>query len=172
MLKKLSLILVLLLLLGCVNTPQKTTLIPLNEQLLEQKINNWELDEARRLFTQIKPTLDPKKLDKYNTLISEKDQGVKDLTKLINVLKIAFSKNQIFIIERYTDRGIKNTIKLNELKKLDLSRGHIYTTDPKFNKNSAKILALINFYDESLYLDIVFNFKDGQWKIIDFNERG
>jgi len=172
MLKKLSLTLILMLLLGCTNTPLQNSSLSPKEQLLEQKINNWELDDAKGLFSQISTTLDPKKLDKYEILISEKEQGVKDLKKLINVLKIAFSKNQIFIIERYTDRGIKNKIKLNELKKLDLSNGNIYTTDPKFNKNHAEILALINFYDESLYLDIIFNFKDGQWEIIDFNERG
>lgn len=172
MLKKLSLTLILLLLLGCVNTPLKNSSFSPQKELLEQKINNWELDEARNLFSQISQTLDPKKLDEYETLISEREQGVKDLKKLINILKIAFSKNQIFIIERYTDKGIKNKIKLNELKKLDLSRGNIYTTNPKFNKNHAEILTLINFYDESLYLDIVFNFKNGQWKIIDFNERG
>ena len=172
MLKNLSLILILLLLLGCVNTPLKNSSPSPKEQLLEQKINDWELDEAKGLFFQIRPTLDPEKLDEYETLISEREQGVKDLEKLISVLKAAFSKNQIFIIERYTDRGIKNKRKLNELKKLDLSKGYIYTTDPKFNKNHAEILALINFYDESLYLDIVFNFKNGQWKIIDFSERG
>ena len=172
MLKKLSLTLILLLLLGCTNTPLKNSLLSPKEQLLEQKINNWELDEAKGLFSQMSTTLDPKKLDKYENLISEREQGVKDLKKLINVLKTAFSKNQIFIIERYTDRGIKNKIKLNELKKLDLSNGNIYTTDPKFNENHAEILALINFYDESLYLDIVFNFENGQWKIIDFSERG
>lgn len=172
MLKKLSLTLILLLLLGCVNTPLKNSSLSPKEQLLEQKINDWELGEARGLFSQMKPTLDPEKLDKYETLISEREQGVKDLEKLINVLKAAFSKNQIFIIERYTDKGIKNKIKLNELKKLDLSGGNIYTTDPKFKKNHAEILALINFYDESLYLDIVFNFENGQWKIIDFSERG
>ncbi|UUV18740.1 hypothetical protein NRK67_15850 [Fusobacteria bacterium ZRK30] len=172
MLKKLSLTLILLLLLGCTNTPLKNSSESPQEQLLEQKINNWELDEAKGLFSQMSTTLDPKKLDKYENLISEREKGVKDLKKLINVLKTAFSKNQVFIIEQYTDRGIKNKIKLNELKKLDLSSGNIYTTDPKFNENHAEILALINFYDESLYLDIVFNFKDGQWKIIDFNERG
>ncbi|WP_028855429.1 hypothetical protein [Psychrilyobacter atlanticus] len=172
MLKKLSLTLILLLLLGCTNMPFKNSSLSPKEQLLEQKINNWELDEAKGLFSQMSTTLDPKKLDKYENLISEREQGVKDLKKLINVLKTAFSKNQIFIIERYTDRGIKNKIKLNELKKMDLSNGNIYTTDPKFNENYAEILALINFYDESLYLDIVFNFKDGQWKITDFNERG
>jgi|ASRL01.1.fsa_nt_gi hypothetical protein len=172
MLKKLSLILILLLLVGCSNTPLKNSSFSSEKQLLEQKINNWELDEARVLFSQIKPTLSLKKSDEYETLISEREQGYKNLEKLINILKIAFSKNQIFIIERYTDMGIKNKIKLNELKKLDLSKGHIYTNAPKFNKNKAEVLALINFFDESLYLDIVFNFKDGQWKIINFNERG
>ncbi|MGB6128313.1 MAG: hypothetical protein WBG30_06140 [Psychrilyobacter sp.] len=172
MLKKLSLTLILMLLLGCTNTPLKNSSSSPKEQLLEQKINDWELDDAKGLFAQISTTLGPKKIDKYEILISEKEQGVEDLKKLINVLKIAFSKNQIFIIERYTERGIKNKIKLNELKKLDLSIGNIYTTVPKFNDNHAKILALINFYDESLYLDIIFNFKDGHWKIIDFNERG
>lgn len=172
MLKKLSLTLILLLLLGCTNVPLKNSSLSPKEQLLEQKINDWELDEAKGLFSQMRISLDPKKIDKYEILISEREQGVKDLEKLINVLKTAFSKNQIFIIERYTDRGIKNKIKLNELKKFDLSSGNIYTSNPKFNKNHAEILALINFYDESLYLDIVFNFKDGQWKIINFNERG
>ena len=172
MLKKKILTLILLLLLGCTNIPLKNNSLSLKEQLLEQKINDWELDEAKDLFSQISITLNPKKIDKYKILISEREQGVENLKKLINVLKTAFSKNQIFIIERYTDRGIKNKIKLNELKNLDLSNGNVYTTNPKFNKNHAEILALINFYDDSLYLDIIFNFKDGQWKIIDFNERG
>lgn len=172
MLKKLSLTLILLFLLGCVNTPLKNSSFSPKEQLLEQKINDWELGEARKLFSQMRPTLDPKRLDEYEVLISEREQGVKDLKKLINVLKVAFSKNHFFIIERYIDKGIKNKMKLNELKKLDLSGSNIYTTDPKFNKNHASILALINFYDESLYLDIVFNFENGQWKILDFNERG
>lgn len=172
MFKKLSLTLILLFLLGCVNAPLKDSSFSPKEQLLEQKINDWELGEARDLFSQMKLTLEPKKIDKYDILISEKEQEVEDLKKLINVLKTAFSKNQIFIIERYTDKGIKNKIKLNELKKLDLSSGNIYTSEPKFDKNQASVLALINFYDESLYLDIVFSFKNGQWKILNFNERG
>jgi len=172
MFQKLSLSLILLLLLGCTNTPLKNSLFTSERQLLEEKINSWELDEAKILFSQMKPTLSLKKTDEYKTLISEREQGFKNLEKLIKILKIAFSKNQIFIIERYTDMGIKNKIKLNELKKLDLSKGHIYTNTPKFNKNKAEVLALINFFDESLYLDIVFNLKDGQWKIINFNERG
>jgi len=172
MLKKISITLILLLLLGCSNTSLENNSLSLKEQLLEEKINNWELDGAENLFFQISTTLNPKKLDEYENLISERQQGVKDLKKLINVLKTAFSKNQFFIIERYTEKGIKNKIKLNELKNLDLSSGNIYTSSPDFNKTHAKVLTLINFYDDSLYLDIVFDFKNGQWKIINFNERG
>jgi hypothetical protein len=172
MLRKISITLVLLLLVGCSNLPTKDVSVTSEERLLMTKINDGKIDEAKEQLTQIGLTLEAKKLEDYQALISKRDQEVKDLEKLINILKVAFSKNQIFIIERYTDMGIKNKMKLKELEKLDLSRGNIYTSAPTFNGDQANILTVINFYDESLYLDIFFNKEKGKWKIKNFSERG
>ncbi len=172
MLKKISITLVLLLLLGCSNLPTKDVSMTSEERSLMTKINDGKIHEAQEQLTQMELTLEPEKLDNYQTLISKRDQEIKDLEKLINILKVAFSKNQIFIIERYTDMGIKNKMKLRELEKMDFSRGNIYTSAPTFNGDEANILAVINFYDESLYLDIFFNKENGKWKIKNFSERG
>jgi len=172
MLKKLSISLVLLLLIGCSSLPRKDVSLAPDEKLLITKINHGKIDEAKEQLTKIELTLESEELANYETLISNRDLEVKDLEKLINILKVAFSKNQFFIIERYTEMGIKNKIKLRELKKLDLSQGNIYTGKPKFDGDKASVLAVINFYDESLYLDIYFEEKNGKWKIKNFSERG
>jgi hypothetical protein len=172
MLKKTGITLILLLLLGCTNVSKNNNYITENEKILIEQINSWNLKDAKVTFIEMKPILTPTKLHEYKTLISEKDREKAELNELIEKLKVAFSKNQIFIIERYTKRGFKNKMKLKDLEKVDLSGGNIYTGDPKFNGNQAKVLTLFNYYDESLYLDIIFGLEDGQWKIVDFNERG
>jgi len=172
MLKKIAITLILLLLLGCTNVSKKDEYVSENEKLLIEKIDNWELEDAESLYIEIRPILTPTKSHKYKTLISEKDQEKEELTKLIEKLKLAFSKNQIFIIERYTKKGFKNKMKLRELEKYDFSNGNIYTGKPEFQGEQAKVLTLFNYYDESLYLDIVFTLDNGQWKIVEFNERG
>lgn len=172
MLKRIGLTFILLILLGCSNLPKNEVPSSPKEQVLIQKINKGEISEAVELLDKISVNLEPEKVKNYQTMISERDLEVKDLEKLIKILKDAFSKNHFFIVERYTDIGIKNKIKLNELKKLDLSQGNFYTGKPVFDKDQASVLAIINFYDESLYLDIFFSRKSGEWKIINFNERG
>lgn len=170
--KKFSFIFIFLLLLGCSNTPTKHTNFSPEEKSLNEKINLWKLEDAKIILTHLSSTLEPLKIEEYNTLISEKEKQKEDLNNLLDILKVALSKNQIFIIERYTENGLKNKIKLHELKKFDLSRATIIFGNPVFQGDQSSILTIINFYDDSLYLDITFRFRDGIWKITDFNERG
>jgi hypothetical protein len=172
MLRKISLTLVLLLLIGCSNVPTKNTSLTPQEQSLQGLIYDWKIDEANELLGEIGLTLTDERVKKYSLEIREKEKEYKELEKTIEILKGALSKNHIFIVERYTQRGIKNKIKLKELEKIDFSRGKIYTSKPKFQGDTANVLAVINFYDDSLYLDILFEIKDDRWKIIDFSERG
>ncbi|MCK5780668.1 MAG: hypothetical protein KAH04_06580 [Psychrilyobacter sp.] len=170
--KKFGFMLIFFLLLGCTNIQTKQSLLTPEEQSLGERIDSWELEDAKRILTHISSTLEPEKSEEYQTLISEKEKDKKELKKLLVLLKTAFSKNQIFIIERYTESGLRNKIKLHELKKIDLSQATIIFGNPVFNKDHANILTIINFYDDSLYLDITFRFRNGKWKITDFNERG
>ncbi len=171
MFKKLALILTLLFLIGCSNVSTiKEPLTP-KEQLLINNIYSWDLESAKETLQNINSTLDDTTLKKYQSLISEKEAQIRDLSNTINILKEALSKNQFFIIERYTDTGLKNKVKLNEMKKADLRGSNIFSGEPVFSNNIANVLTVINFYDQSFYLDIFFSLKDGIWKIVDFNER-
>jgi hypothetical protein len=79
--------------------------------------------------------------------------------------------NDFETLESYTDLTIINEIKLRELKKNDYSQFKVYFGKNKFYKKNADTLMLINYLEETVYIDLKFKLITEEWKIVSFKER-
>ncbi|BDU51017.1 hypothetical protein [Haliovirga abyssi] len=172
--KKLKFLIILLtiILSGC-------SFLKIKENIPEEKnfyknYELWKLEEAKVDLNIIKEknSVNNKEIRKLELKLEERVKNKKELKVIIEDMVKLLSKNEYKNIEKHIDKSLLNVLKFNIVKKYDLSSSKIYKGKIKFYKKNAKILLLINFYDETYYFDLYFKFEKNGWKLINFKERG
>lgn len=132
--------------------------------------DNWELELAELELNQ----LELKEQEKNNLIekLTIRKNNKTEFKKVLNEISVALKANDFNALEKYVALNIINEIKLRELKKNDYSKVKIYFGKDKFNKENAETLMLINYLEETLYIDLIFELIDNKkWKLVSFKER-
>jgi hypothetical protein len=93
------------------------------------------------------------------------------LTQKIEELKDSLVTNNLDNIENFFEDGIKERALINQIRKMNLSEVKVFYSEPEFQDNQGKNVVGLSLYDSMLYLDMVYQFKQGQWKVIDVNQK-
>jgi hypothetical protein len=171
MLKKISIsVLLLIFCFSCARLPKRVEKTPEITKILEL-YDNWELEEAQTLLAGIPEKSRNSELDRLSLLIEERAQRKNELEILLLDLREALYNRDYEKIKGYISESLINTIKLEKIKNIDLTGTGIYFSKIKYYKNSAHTVMLINFYEETNYVDLEFRLKEGFWKLVSFGER-
>lgn len=108
-----------------------------------------------------------------NLYVSEnmKLEEKQKLNTLISAIQKELKNGKTTKLETSLDSKIKKFFIKNELQKIDLSHVVILITKPVFCGNTAKNIVSFTIREKTLYYDIMFKLKNGEWKIVNYNER-
>ncbi len=171
MLKKFSIsVLLLIFCFSCVKLPKTTEKKTTEINKILELYDNWELEQAQGLLENIsaKSGVDESRL---SILIEERKKNKKELELLLLDLKGALYNRDYEKIKGYISESMINMIKLEKVKEVDLTGTDIYFSKIRYYKNSANTVMLINFYEDTSYIDLQFQLKNGLWKLASFGER-
>jgi hypothetical protein len=171
MLKNFSIsVLLLIFCFSCVKLPKTTEKETTEINKILELYDNWELEQAQGLLENIsaKSGVDKGRL---SILIEERKKNKKELELLLLDLKEALYNRDYEKIKGYVSESMINMIKLEKVKEVDLTGTDIYFSKIKYYKNSANTVMLINFYEDTSYIDLQFQLKNGLWKLASFGER-
>ena len=130
--------------------------------------DNWELEEAAAITEGLS---DIPEADRLNILIQKRVEKKSELEHLLLDLKKALYTRDYDKIEEYMSKSIANIIKFRKIKNIDFAESDIYFSGIKYYKNSANIVMLINFYEDTNYIDLEFRLINNHWKLVSFVER-
>ncbi len=168
MLKKISIsVYILLICFSCTRLPKTQEKTSEINKILEL-YDNWELEEAAGIAEDLS---DIPEVDRLSILIQKRVEKKSELELILLDLKKALYTRDYDEIEKYMSRSIANIIKFRKLKKIDFAESDIYFSSIKYYKNSADIVMLINFYEDTNYIDLEFQLRNNQWKLVSFVER-
>lgn len=114
--------------------------------------------------TLIKKPINSEEMEKITFEINEK----------INLVKESTNVNRYEKIEEIFQPTFKNSVIINNIKQYDLSKLTFLFSDIEIiSNNKAKNILIINYENESIYYDLVWNKskKDGQWRIKNVAEK-
>lgn len=169
---KFLIILLTIILSGCSFLKIKDN-IP-EEKNFYENYNLWKLEEANTDLDIIKEkkVINSNEIIKLELKLKKRIENKKELKSIVKDMVKLLSRNEYKNIKKYIDKSIFNVLKFNMLKKYDLSNAKIYNGKIKFYKESANLLMLINYYDETYYFDLYFKLMGKSWKLVNFKERG
>jgi hypothetical protein len=99
------------------------------------------------------------------------DMEKNSLTLKIEELKESLGENNLENIEYFFEDGIKERFLISQLREMNLSDIKIFYSQPEFQNDKGKNVVGLSLYDSMLYLDMVYQLKKGQWKVIDVNQK-
>ena len=155
-----------LLLFSCKNTEvvqNKNT----ENLLIEKELSVWNLSEAEALLVNV----DEESRQKYTQIISEKKIKLEKLNVLENVLKDAFYLGNYVSLDKYMKLGTVDNYKYEKLKEYEVSGVKLYIGNKNFLNDELNEIAVMNLYDESIYLEINLQFEGDDWFIKSFDEK-
>lgn len=134
---------------------------------VDEKLLVWDLEGANNLIQ----NLDNETKLRYENVISEKKIKLEKLYVLEGIIKKAFYDGDFSELDKYMSLGSINAYKYKILKENDLSEVKVYIGKREFLDNSLNELVVLNFYEDSLYMEIVLQFERDNWFIKSFNEK-
>lgn len=138
------------------------------EKIYRNLYKNWQIE---KLETELLNEGNKDLVLKYRGLIIEQQRDKKSLEMLIDEIKQELSNGNTKKLKETLDPSLKNIFVGNEIEKVDFSKIKIFINKPKFFKNSANNMIAFIVEDRTIYFNIYFSLKNGQWKITEFKER-
>lgn len=109
-----------------------------------------------------------------SSLEKKKELSISDREKLIVLLeniKTDLGKGETKVLEESLNSGIKTTFIKNEIQNIDFSKINIFTSNPQFLGETATNIVGFNAQSTTVYYDVKYELKKGEWKITEFKER-
>ena len=152
---------------GCSNISNKN-FNNKREEIYRNLYENWQIE---KLETELSKEDNQDLVLKYKGLIKEQQRNKKSLEILIDGIKQELANGNTSKLKNTLDSSLKNIFVGNEIEKVDFSKIKIFINKPKFFKNIANNMIAFIVEDRTIYFNIYFSLKNGQWKITEFKER-
>ena len=94
-----------------------------------------------------------------------------NLIFLIESIKTNLQKGDIKLLEESLVSSIGNNFIKDEIQNIDFSRVNILNSKPQFLENTATNIVGFNIQSTTVYYDVEYKLKNGEWKIVKFKER-
>lgn len=152
---------------GCSNISNKI-LNDKREEIYRNLYENWQIE---KLEIELLKEENQDLVSKYKRLIKEQQRDKKSLEILTDEIKQELANGNTSKLKNTLDSSLKNIFVGNEIEKVDFSKIKIFINKPKFFKNSANNVIAFIVEDRTIYFDVYFSLKSGEWKITKFKER-
>ena len=152
---------------GCSNISNKN-FNNKREEIYRNLYENWQIE---KLETELSKEDNQDLVLKYKGLIKEQQRDKKSLEILTDEIKQELVNGNTSKLKNTLDSSLKNIFVGNEIEKVDFSKIKIFINKPKFFKNSANNVIAFIVEDRTIYFDVYFSLKSGEWKITEFKER-
>ncbi len=94
-----------------------------------------------------------------------------ELVHLINSIKTELQEGKTLLLEKSLISNMKNKYVKEEIQNIDFSNINIFNSKPRFIENRASNIVGFNFQSMTIYYDVDYLYKNGEWKITKFKER-
>lgn len=94
-----------------------------------------------------------------------------NLVLLIENIKYSLQHGDVTLLEKTLTPSIKNNFVKSEIQNIDFSKVNIFNSKPQFFRDTATNMVGFNIQGTTLYYEVEYELKDGEWKIIKFKER-
>lgn len=94
-----------------------------------------------------------------------------NLVLLVENIKSGLQQGDTTLFEKTLTSGIRNNFVKNEIQNIDFSKINIFSSKPQFLGTTATNMVGFNVQGTTLYYEVEYELKKGEWKIVKFKER-
>lgn len=148
-----------------------------NMEVVQKKnTSEIEIDEALKVWniTLAEDLIDKLETDNksdYNNLLNEKKAQLNKLYELEKTIKTAFYSGDFTNLNNYMKLGTIDKYKYEKLKDYQLSEIKVYIGKRDFLNNDLTELAVMNFFEDSIYMELKLQYEENDWYIKSFDEK-
>lgn len=109
-----------------------------------------------------------------SNLEEKKEISLKDrenLIFLVESIKTNLKKGETKLLEESLAPSIRNGFVKDEIQNIDFSRVNILNSKPQFLGSTATNIVGFTVQSTTVYYDVEYKLKNGEWKIVKFEER-
>lgn len=134
---------------------------------IDEPLKVWNLNLAGELIDKLE--LESK--SSYKTLLEEKKNQIEKLYNLEKTIKLAFYSGDFTSLDSYMKLGTIDKYKYEKLKSYQISEIKVYIGKREFLNNDLTELAIINFFEDSIYMELKLQYEENDWYIKSFDEK-
>lgn len=113
-------------------------------------------------------------LTSCSNLGRKEETSLKDresLILLVESIKSNLQQGETEVLEKSLTSGLRNNFVKEEIQNIDFSKVNIFNSKPQFLGDRATNIVGFNIQSTTVYYDVEYRLKNGEWKIIKFKER-
>lgn len=134
---------------------------------VENELKIWNLSKASEMLS----NLDEESKNKYSLFIEEKKAKLEELYKLEGIVKTAFYTGDFSALDNFMNLGAVDGYKYEKLKDFEISDVRVYIGKREFLDNNVDEIAIMNFFEENIYLELKLQYDGNGWFIKSFSEK-
>lgn len=134
---------------------------------IEVELDKMNLPKAEELIM----ALDEESKTKYLVVLESKKEQLQRLYEVENIIKKAFYTGNFIDLDNYMKLGTINSYKYEKLKEYDLSDIRVYIGKREFANDNVSEVAVMNFFEESIYLELLLQYDGNDWFVKSFDEK-
>lgn len=106
-------------------------------------------------------------VNKKETILKERES----LVCLVENIKSELKQGDTSLLEKTLVPNIRNNFIKTEIQNIDFSKVNIFNSKPQFLGITATNIVGFNTQEITLYYDVKYELKNGEWRIVSFKER-
>ena len=106
-------------------------------------------------------------VNKKETILKERES----LVCLVENIKSELKQGDTSLLEKTLVPNIRNNFIKTKIQNIDFSKVNIFNSKPQFLGITATNIVGFNTQEITLYYDVKYELKNGEWRIVSFKER-
>lgn len=134
---------------------------------IEKELKVWNLEKSEILLE----NLDLPGQEKYRKIINEKREKLKKLYLLEEAFKNTFYSGDFRLLDPHMNLNSVDNFKYKQLKSYEISDIRTYIGNREFLDDYLNETAVMNFYEENMYVELNLQYEGNDWFIKSFSEK-
>jgi len=163
-----------LLFFGCANmqvNDSSQDIATIDSQLLLD-YNSWNIQEAmvRLQVLEKNGDISSTQAENIQQILNQRESLKNEFAPFVDAMKLHLSENDVSYLKAHVYPTLANSMMVGQINQYDMSQASFYYGKVTYNNQFAKFILVVNYADQSEYLEVTLIAANNQWWIYDVKE--
>ena len=133
----------------------------------------WKIEKGEELLTLYfsNNRINVKEKEELSRFFNNRKKQKEELSLFENKIREEIDEGDIKKLKNSISPSLRNKIILSYLEEEQIKGAKAYFGKRKFDDNKLEMLMIVSYLENSFYIDLKLNYRNGKWLIESFDER-